>query len=55
MLWNLSPAMAKVLLAHGAVEQSRADNNQSALDLALTHGHQAVVDLLDAHVRGEGA
>ena len=29
--------------------QARADNNQNALDLALTKGHQAVGDMLDEY------
>jgi ankyrin repeat protein len=39
--------MAEVLLAAGADVQARAENNQSALDLALTKGHQGLVDLLE--------
>ena len=38
---------ARVLIAHGADTKARADNQQNALDLALTRGHQNVVDLLD--------
>jgi ankyrin repeat protein len=39
--------MAEALLAAGADVQARAENNQSALDLALTQGHQALVDFLE--------
>jgi ankyrin repeat protein len=38
---------ATLLLAHGADPQARADNNQAAIDLAFTKGHQAIVDLLE--------
>ena len=38
-----------VLLVHGADVKARAENNQNALDLAMTKGHQAMVDLLDQH------
>ena len=38
---------ARILIAHGADTKARADNQQNALDLALTRGHQNVVDLLD--------
>jgi uncharacterized protein len=46
--------MARLLIASGADVQARAGNNQNALDLALTKGHQAVVDLLDEYAT-EGA
>jgi ankyrin repeat protein len=39
--------MVRLLLARGADVHARAANNQNALDLALTKGHQAVVNLLD--------
>jgi uncharacterized protein len=38
---------ARILIAHGADIKARADNQQNALDLALTRGHQNIVDLLD--------
>jgi uncharacterized protein len=40
---------ATLLLAYGADPGARADNNQAALDLALTKGHRGIVDLLDPH------
>jgi ankyrin repeat protein len=46
---------ATLLLEHGVEVYARADNNQNAYDLALTKGHQAIVDLLDAHDREQGA
>jgi ankyrin repeat protein len=36
-----------VLIGAGADVKARADNNQSALDLALTKGHQDMVDILE--------
>jgi len=36
-----------VLLARGADIQARAANNQSALDLALSKGHQEIAALLE--------
>ena len=45
---------ATLLLDRGAAPLSRADNNQTPLDLALTRGHQAIVDLLDAHAERHG-
>jgi ankyrin repeat protein len=39
--------MARFLISHGADVAARASNNQNALDLALTKGHQAMVNLLD--------
>ncbi len=39
--------MARFLISHGADIQARAANNQNAMDLALTKGHQAMVNLLD--------
>jgi ankyrin repeat protein len=39
--------MVEVLLAHGAHVNTRAENNQAALDLALTKGHQDIARLLD--------
>ena len=45
-----------LLMAGGADVQARANNNQNAMDLALTKGHQAVVDVLDQYAaRGQGA
>lgn len=41
--------LARLLIANGAEVRARADNNQNALDLALTKGHQAMVDFLDQH------
>ena len=41
--------MAKVLVAAGADVQTRAENNQTPLDLALTKGQQAMVDFLEAN------
>ncbi len=46
---------ATLLLAHGAEAYGRADNNQAPLDLALTKGHQAIVDLLEARAGRQGA
>ncbi len=43
--------MARLLIAGGADVQARADNQQNALDLALTKGHQAIVDLLDEYIQ----
>jgi ankyrin repeat protein len=41
--------MARLLIAGGADVQLRAANQQNALDLALTKGHQAVVEVLEAY------
>jgi ankyrin repeat protein len=41
--------IARVLVAAGADVQTRADNNQTALDLALTKAQQAMVDYLEAN------
>jgi ankyrin repeat protein len=38
----------KVLLEHGADRQARAENNQTAMDLAMLKGHAGVVALLEA-------
>jgi ankyrin repeat protein len=46
---NGDAEMARLLIAAGADIQARADNQQNAMDLALTKGHQAVVDLLDEY------
>ncbi len=43
--------MVRLLIAGGADVQMRADNQQNALDLALSKGHQAVVDLLDVYAQ----
>jgi ankyrin repeat protein len=37
----------ELLLTHGADANIRADNNQSALDLALLKGHHAIAELLE--------
>ena len=44
--------MARLLIAAGAEVGARASNNQNALDLALTKGHQAMVNLLDEYAAG---
>lgn len=41
--------LVRLLVANGADVDARAGNNQNAMDLALTGGHQAVVDILDEH------
>jgi ankyrin repeat protein len=46
--------MLRLLIASGADIQARADNNQNALDLAMTGGHQAVVDALDEYATNAG-
>jgi len=46
--------LARLLIASGADVQARADNNQNALDLAMTGGHQAVVDVLDEYATSAG-
>lgn len=46
---NGDAAMAEFLLANGAAPQLRADNQQLPMDLALSKGSQAVVDLLEKH------
>jgi ankyrin repeat protein len=43
--------MVRLLIAGGADVQTRAANQQNALDLALGKGHQAVVDLLDVYAQ----
>ena len=40
---------ARALIAGGADVQTRADNNQSALDMALTKAQQAMVDYLESN------
>jgi ankyrin repeat protein len=45
--------MVQLLIASGAHVHTRAANNQNALDLALTKGHQAVVDILDVYATNE--
>jgi ankyrin repeat protein len=40
--------LVKLLLAKGADREARADTGQTALDLAMTHGHGAVAALLEA-------
>ncbi len=57
--WRLDPLhaaaqngdveMARALIAGGADVEARADNNQNALDLALTKGQQAMVDFLETN------
>ncbi len=44
----------RLLIASGADLQARADNNQNALDLAMTGGHQAVVEVLDEYAANAG-
>jgi ankyrin repeat protein len=39
--------MAELLAAHGAHLHVRADNGQTPLDLALTHGREEIVQLLE--------
>ncbi|HEX5226911.1 MAG TPA: ankyrin repeat domain-containing protein [Bryobacteraceae bacterium] len=46
---NGDAEMARLLIAAGADVAARASNQQNAMDLALTKGHQAVVDLLDEY------
>jgi ankyrin repeat protein len=46
---NGDAAIAQLLLENGADPAARAENNQSCFDLALTRGHQAIVDLLEKH------
>jgi ankyrin repeat protein len=41
--------MARELVASGADVQTRADNQQTAMDLALTKAHQSMVDFLEAN------
>lgn len=43
--------MVRLLVGGGADLDLRADNQQNAMDLALTKGHQAVVDLLDEYAQ----
>ena len=45
--------MVGLVIAGGAHVHARADNNQNPLDLALTKGHQAVVDILDVYATKE--
>jgi len=40
---------ARVLINAGADVNARAENQQRPLDLALTRGHQAMVDFLESH------
>jgi ankyrin repeat protein len=44
---------ARLLIAAGANVALRAGNQQNAMDLALTKGHQAMVDLLDEYATPE--
>jgi len=46
--------MARLLIAGGAEVNARAENGQNAMDLALTKGHEAVVNLLDEYAAGGG-
>jgi ankyrin repeat protein len=41
--------MVRLLIAGGADVKMRADNQQNSMDLALTKGHQAVVEVLEAY------
>jgi uncharacterized protein len=43
--------MVRLLIAGGADVQIRAGNQQNSLDLALTKGHQAVVEVLEAYAQ----
>ena len=43
--------MGRLLIAAGADVQARAENQQNAMDLALTKGHQAMVDVLDEYAQ----
>jgi len=43
--------LMRLLIAGGADVQIRADNQQNALDLALTKGHQAAVEVLEAYAQ----
>jgi uncharacterized protein len=43
--------MVRLLVGGGAAIDQRADNQQNAMDLAMTKGHQAVVDLLDEYAQ----
>ena len=42
-------ASARILVEAGADVSVRADNQQRPLDMALTKGHQAMVEFLEAH------
>lgn len=46
--------IAKLLLERGADRWSAADNQQTPFDLALTQGHQPMVELLDVDSEGAG-
>lgn len=46
---NNDMVSAQALLDGGADVSQRADNNQQPLDLALTKGHQAMVEFLETH------
>jgi uncharacterized protein len=48
---NGDAEMARLLIAAGADVQMRASNQQNALDLALTKGHPAVVEVLEAYAQ----
>ncbi len=41
--------LARLLVEAGASVNVRADNQQCSLDMALTKGHQAMVDFLESH------
>jgi uncharacterized protein len=43
--------MARLLIGGGADVAARAENQQNAMDLAMTKGHQAVVNLLDEYAQ----
>jgi uncharacterized protein len=48
---NGDAEMARLLIAAGADVEMRAANQQNALDLALTKGHPAVVEVLEAYAQ----
>jgi len=41
----------RLLIAAGADVEARAENQQNALDLALTKARQAVVEVLEAYAQ----
>jgi uncharacterized protein len=50
---NGDVALAELLIAGGADVSARADNQQRAWDLALTKGHQNMVDVLEHYGAGQ--